>query len=103
MAKPTDKSAGRAAASREAVFHTEFRNDLRYWLTADRNVALRVLDLVEAVVRERFSGIGKPEPPWPGLGPAAARRSTGSSISSAAGGSIFFKPATTIEAACRGW
>jgi len=28
----------------------------------DRRVALRALDLVEAVLREPFTGIGKPEP-----------------------------------------
>jgi len=52
----------RPRAPREAVFHPEFREDLRYWVETDRKVALRVLDLVEAVLREPFSGIGKPEP-----------------------------------------
>lgn len=49
-------------AEREAVFHREFREDLRYWLNTDRKTALRVFDLIEAVLREPFSGIGKPEP-----------------------------------------
>lgn len=49
-------------AEREAVFHPEFRDDLRYWIKTDRGVALRVLELVEAVLRDPFSGIGKPEP-----------------------------------------
>jgi hypothetical protein len=31
-------------------------------LEVDRKTALRVLDLVEAVMRDPFSGIGKPEP-----------------------------------------
>ncbi|MBV9494424.1 MAG: Txe/YoeB family addiction module toxin [Acidobacteria bacterium] len=47
---------------RAAVFHPEFREDLRYWVGADRKTALRVLDLVEAVMRDLFDGIGKPEP-----------------------------------------
>lgn len=47
---------------RHAVFQPEFREDLRYWVRADRKVALRVLDLVEAVLRDPFQGIGKPEP-----------------------------------------
>jgi toxin YoeB len=47
---------------RIAVFHPEFREDLRYWVETDRKVALRVLDLVEAVIRDPFTGIGKPEP-----------------------------------------
>ena len=53
MARPTE---------REAVFHPEFRDDLKDWVESDRRVALRVLDLVEAVMRDPFAGIGKPEP-----------------------------------------
>ena len=48
--------------SREAVFQPEFREDLRYWVETDRRTALRVLKLVEAVLRDPFSGVGKPEP-----------------------------------------
>jgi toxin YoeB len=47
---------------RAAVFQPEFREDLRYWVETDRKVALRVLTLVEAILRDPFSGIGKPEP-----------------------------------------
>ena len=49
-------------AERDAVFQPEFREDIRYWVTANRAVALRVLQLIEAILREPFSGIGKPEP-----------------------------------------
>jgi toxin YoeB len=49
-------------APRDAVFHPEFREDLRHWIETDRKVALRVLELVEAVLRKPFAGIGKPEP-----------------------------------------
>ena len=45
-----------------AVFQPEFREDLRHWIKSDRNIAVRVLDLVEAVLRDPFEGIGKPEP-----------------------------------------
>ncbi len=48
--------------ARQAVFHPEFREDLKYWVGVNRKVALRVLDLVEAVMRDPFTGIGKPEP-----------------------------------------
>jgi toxin YoeB len=51
-----------AKTERLAVFHPEFRQDLRYWLETNRKVALRVLDLVEAVMRDPFQGVGKPEP-----------------------------------------
>jgi toxin YoeB len=47
---------------RAAVFQPEFRQDLRHWVETDRRVALRALDLVEAVLRDPFQGIGKPEP-----------------------------------------
>jgi toxin YoeB len=46
---------------REAVFHPEFIEDLRYWAETDRKVALRVFKLIEAILRDLFEGIGKPE------------------------------------------
>ena len=63
-------------AEREAVFHPEFRDDLRDWVEMDRNVALRILQLVEAVIRDPFSGIGKPEPLKYVLAGAWSRRIT---------------------------
>jgi toxin YoeB len=47
---------------REAVFHPEFIEDLRYWIQVDRRVALRAMDIVAAVIADPFKGIGKPEP-----------------------------------------
>ena len=47
---------------REAIFHPEFRSDLRHWVETVRAVALRVFQLIEAVLRDPFTGIGKPEP-----------------------------------------
>ena len=47
---------------RVAVFHSEFREDLRYRVKSDRSTAIRALDLVEAVMRDPFQGVGKPEP-----------------------------------------
>lgn len=44
------------------IFHTEFREDLSYWIKIDRKIALKILELVEAIVRNPFEGIGKPEP-----------------------------------------
>lgn len=45
----------------EAVFQPQFIEDLRYWIETDRKLALRTLTLVEAILRDSFSGIGKPE------------------------------------------
>ncbi len=44
------------------MFQLEFRQDLRYWVETDRRVAVRALELVEAILRDPFGGIGKPEP-----------------------------------------
>ena len=44
------------------MFHSEFLDDLRHWAETDRKTLLRLLDLVEAVQRDPFTGIGKPEP-----------------------------------------
>jgi toxin YoeB len=52
----------RQKSVRELVFQTAFLQDLRFWVKEDRTIALRVLDLVEAVARDPFQGVGKPEP-----------------------------------------
>ena len=48
-------------AEREAVFQSRFLEDLTYWINTDRKAALRVLELVHAVLQDPFRGIGKPE------------------------------------------
>jgi toxin YoeB len=53
-----DKKVG----ERLTIFHSEFREDLTYWVKIDRKTAVRVLDLVEEIIRNPFKGIGKPEP-----------------------------------------
>ncbi|MBI1793432.1 MAG: Txe/YoeB family addiction module toxin [Chloroflexi bacterium] len=47
---------------RDAVFQAEFIEDLRYWVETDRKLALRTIELIEAILRDPFEGIGKPEP-----------------------------------------
>lgn len=54
--------AGRRKRERRIILEPEFREDLVWWVKTDRKTALRLLTLVEAVVRDPFSGIGKPEP-----------------------------------------
>jgi toxin YoeB len=49
-------------SEREAVFHPDFREDLKYWVKTDRKTALRIIELVEAVIHDPFTGVGKPEP-----------------------------------------
>jgi toxin YoeB len=60
-----------------AEFHPKFREDLRFWVETDRRIALRVLELVEATLREPFAGVGKPEPLKHELAGAWSRRITG--------------------------
>lgn len=48
--------------ARDVVFQLEFREDLRYWVETDRRTALRIFTLIEAIMRDPFNGIGKPEP-----------------------------------------
>jgi toxin YoeB len=49
-------------SERLLVFDRDFLEDLAYWVSADRRVALKILDLVEAIRRDPFAGLGKPEP-----------------------------------------
>lgn len=48
--------------ARDAVFHPEFREDLQYWAETDRKIILRAFSLIEAIIRNPFTGEGKPEP-----------------------------------------
>ncbi len=50
------------AKQREAIFQINFIDDLRYWVATDRKLALRTLALVEEILRDPFTGTGKPEP-----------------------------------------
>jgi toxin YoeB len=56
------KSTTPRRVERKALFHPEFREDLRCWVEVNRQVASRAFDLVEAILRDLFQGIGKPEP-----------------------------------------
>ena len=49
-------------SKRVAVFQPEFLEDLRYWVETERRTAKRLLELVKAVLRDPFKGIGSPEP-----------------------------------------
>ena len=67
MAKPID---------RLAIFHPESRQDLRFWVETNQRIAIRVFELVEAVMRDPFQGVGKPEPLKYELAGAWSRRIT---------------------------
>lgn len=61
---------------RAAVVQAEFLDDFRHWVKTDRATALRILDLVEAVLRDPFAGPGKPEALKFGLAGCWSRRIT---------------------------
>ena len=48
--------------SRDCVLDRDFLEDLQYWVATDPRIARRILELVDAVLRDPFTGIGKPEP-----------------------------------------
>lgn len=54
--------SGLRGKDREAVFQSEIIEDLKYWVQTNRKTALRVIKLVEAIMRDPIEGIGKPEP-----------------------------------------
>ena len=47
---------------RSLEFDIAALEDLAWWIQQDRKKALRIVNLIKEVLREPFSGIGKPEP-----------------------------------------
>ena len=43
------------------MLQDECLDDLRNWVETNRKVALRVVDLMEAALRDPYAGLGKPE------------------------------------------
>jgi toxin YoeB len=71
-----DDKGAKVKGERLAVFHPEFIEDLRYWVEQDRRVALKAFDFIEAILRQPFTGVGKPEPLKHALAGAWSRRLT---------------------------
>ncbi len=51
-----------SSKQRLAVFQPEFIEDLRFRVETDRKMALKTLELIDAILCDPFTGIGKPEP-----------------------------------------
>ena len=45
-----------------AILEKSFRADLTFWVRTEPRIALRVLKLIEEILRTPFQGSGKPEP-----------------------------------------
>ena len=56
------KKKPKPKTQRESVFQPEFREDIKYWVEIDRKTALRIFQLIEAIMQDPFQDIGKPEP-----------------------------------------
>lgn len=56
------KVGGEAPKKRECHLDPNFREDLSWWVGTNSRVAAKVLELMEAALRDPFEGIGKPEP-----------------------------------------
>ena len=56
------KKKPKSKTQRESVFQPEFREDIKYWVEIDRKTALRIFQLIEAIMQDPFQDIGKPEP-----------------------------------------
>ena len=46
---------------RVCQFDRNCLEDLQWWVETNRKTALRFLDLIDAVLRDPFTGVGKPE------------------------------------------
>jgi toxin YoeB len=49
-------------SERSLVFEVAAFNDLMWWFKQDRRKAFQIEKLIQAVLRDPFRGIGKPEP-----------------------------------------
>jgi toxin YoeB len=56
------KSPAVSEEERQAILLATFRYDLVHWIGADPKTALRIMRLIEEILRDPFSGVGKPEP-----------------------------------------
>jgi|SRR5215207_2701074 len=50
-----------AAEERQAILVYAFREDLTHWISVEPRTALRVMRMIEEILRDPFLGIGKPE------------------------------------------
>lgn len=46
---------------RDAIFTPQFIDDLTFWVSSNPRIAASILKLVEAVLRDPSTGMGKPE------------------------------------------
>ena len=47
---------------RICIIQKQFREDLQEWIKQDRKIAWKIIDMMNEVLKEPFTGRGKPEP-----------------------------------------
>ena len=55
-------SPAASTEDRQAIVDRDFRRDLAWWIGSQPRTALRVMRLVEEIMRDPYVGAGKPEP-----------------------------------------
>jgi toxin YoeB len=60
--KPNDSETKIIIIQRRIIFDESFREDLQWWYRQDSQKANKIIDLIESICIDPFSGIGKPEP-----------------------------------------
>ncbi len=48
--------------SLNVVFYSRAWEDFQYWIGQDRKTLKRIMQLIQSIQRDPFTGIGKPEP-----------------------------------------
>jgi len=46
----------------QVTFSPQAKADLEFWLKINKSIAKRIFEIIEAIQRKPFQGIGKPEP-----------------------------------------
>ncbi len=62
MTRKRKEKGSTEKANRVTVVQDECMEDLEYWVSSNRKVALRIFTLMKSVRRDPFRGVGKPEP-----------------------------------------
>jgi toxin YoeB len=62
LKKKSPSPSGESPKARQIEMEPRFLEDLGFWIGCDRKVALRIMGLVDAIMRDPVDGIGKPEP-----------------------------------------
>lgn len=58
---PPAQSPAVSHQERQAIVHRDFRRDLTYWIGFQPRIALRIMRLMEEILRDPLAGVGRPE------------------------------------------